>query len=1090
MRRHGKRITAVLLSSAMIVTTVWGGMVLKKSSAGATVSVVPEKLLSEYDGNITYGTNLYVWAGDKAFDPKNYHPDGNIGEDERVAYEEGNIDLTPGATSNVVYRITDEKGESRLKLYTFTSVSDKSSSTVHSGKQDDVIYGLKKSSSFGGRVPADYSDCGRTYTNDRELNIVKGDEYYPQLSFQNYDPDEFVVSVSDGRVDTAKNGTYEITYSVSPVSDARMYWNEKYTVNVLDKETENMGMKVTAGDNIIHATVTDENGNDTEVYKGCDYNLNAGVKTITVHNRRGHEAEADITVKRNGKTLKMSDVISSTKKSGDDLIIYLKKGYDYEGVEITLSDDSLEKELLMKPDNAVNGGWENHASSGIVTDRAGETQVKTIASGIRNLLGDALGINTVNAASNIKQGAVLNAVSGVAVSHTCEEYHNGAPTGVSVFDGVQVKFSKKKLASLIDDLVSSEGLGIVSTDDIPLSMYLNCVDHGDAGYYMSQLTKSMLTYTNAYLRNDNNTYYVEIVGEYHAAGRQRLMGAIKIQVEKKPAYIQIVKKTDAGGSPGVVAGAVYGVFKTEAGAKSGKSPLFKLTLDKNGKATTGKSQAEKLRTGTKYYIRELVNPKGTYLNKKVYTVKTTNDGTTKNKAVRLSTVNKPWRTRISVHKKETGTNKDLSGAKFEVSQWNGSKYVTAKSVGDNGVITTDSKGNASTGWLYYTKANRGKWRIEETEAPKGHKNNHARKDIQINKDNAKDSEEAPLEWTVNNPLTTEKGYISIQKVVSDINGNDVSDEYDLAATFTVYSDSNLKKKVTTITTKGTTGYGKSSAIPTGTYYVKETSWNAGYEPADKNSVKTVNVTKNATTAIEAKPGLNAREVGNQIPWYAGLAARKLDAVTGEPLQGAEFTFYEWNGRRYMPIETRKTGSDGYAKIDVDEHLVRWNRTNMGMFAVAETKAPEGYTIDDTSMKYLVINEQNKNSIAEFTEFTDTQKGYLDITKIIEDGLGNRDNTMDLSSKLLGISYGLYTDKGCTKPVSGLDNITLNKNGHFKSGPLVPGTYYLRENTLNREIFANRPGLFVEVTIYPGKTTYLNGEKGLSYDNVTWDDTIW
>lgn len=31
---------------------------------------------------------------------------------------------------------------------------------------------------------------------------------------------------------------------------------------------------------------------------------------------------------------------------------------------------------------------------------------------------------------------------------------------------------------------------------------------------------------------------------------------------------------------------------------------------------------------------------------------------------------------------------------------------------------------------------------------------------------------------------------------------------------------------------------------------------------------------------------------------------------------------------------------------------------------------------------------------------------------------------------------------------------------------------------------------MEVTIYPGKTTYLNGEKGLSYDNRTWDNTIW
>lgn len=491
MRRRTKRITAVLLSSAMIVTTVWGGTMLKKSSADATVSVVPEKLLSEYDGNITYGTNLYVWAGDKAFDPKNYHPDGNLGEDERVAYEEGSIDLTPGATSNVVYRITDEKGESRLRLYTFTSVSDKSSSTVRSGKQDDVIYGLKKSPSFGGQVPADYTDSGISHENERELSITRGDEYYPQLSFQNYDSDEYVMSISDGEVDTTKPGTYEITYSVSPVSDARMYWHEKYTVNVTEKPAESMGMKVVADDNIIHATVTDENGNDTEVFKGCDYNLNAGVKTITVQNRREHSAEADITVKRNGRTIENSEVIRDTERKGDDLIITLRNDYDYRGVEITLGNGKLQDELLSRPDNAVNGGWESHANTGIITDKKSDTTVKTMASNISDLISDTLGIKTVNAASNIKQGTVLKAVSGMAVSHTCEEYHNGAPTGVSVFDGVQVRFSKNKLVSLIDDIVSSEGLGIVSTGDVPTSMYLNCVDHGDAGYYMSQLTKSI-----------------------------------------------------------------------------------------------------------------------------------------------------------------------------------------------------------------------------------------------------------------------------------------------------------------------------------------------------------------------------------------------------------------------------------------------------------------------------------------------------------------------------------------------------------------------------------------------------------------------
>ena len=317
MRGRARKITTMLLSSALVVITVCGGIVLKKSNADNTASVIPGEYLKEYSGNITYGTNLYVWSGDKAFDQKNYHPDGNLGENESVTYEEGQLDLTPGATSDVIYRITDEKGESRLRLYTFTAVSDKSSSTVRSGKQDEVIYGLKKSPSFGGQVPADYQDSGISHENERKLSITRGDEYYPQLSFQNYDSDEFVVSISDGEVDTSKPGTYEITYSVSPVSDARMYWHEKYTVNVTEKPAESMGMKVAADDNIIHATVTDENGNDTEVFKGCDYNLNAGVKTITVQNRREHAAEADITVKRNGRTIENSEVIRDTERNGD-----------------------------------------------------------------------------------------------------------------------------------------------------------------------------------------------------------------------------------------------------------------------------------------------------------------------------------------------------------------------------------------------------------------------------------------------------------------------------------------------------------------------------------------------------------------------------------------------------------------------------------------------------------------------------------------------------------------------------------------------------------------------------------------------------
>lgn len=102
MRGRARKITTMLLSSALVVITVCGGIVLKKSNADNTASVIPGEYLKEYSGNITYGTNLYVWSGDKAFDQKNYHPDGNLGENESVTYEEGQLDLTPGATSDVI----------------------------------------------------------------------------------------------------------------------------------------------------------------------------------------------------------------------------------------------------------------------------------------------------------------------------------------------------------------------------------------------------------------------------------------------------------------------------------------------------------------------------------------------------------------------------------------------------------------------------------------------------------------------------------------------------------------------------------------------------------------------------------------------------------------------------------------------------------------------------------------------------------------------------------------------------------------------------------------------------------------------------
>lgn len=1087
-----KKGLVLLLVTALFLTGVYASNIIVQDKGKDVQAEDDAKLIEEYSkkygDNVNVGAHLYVWSGDKAFSPKEYLPDGMLSENETIEYHDGVIDFTPGATSVVVYRVLAEK-YSVYKLYLFTAVSKKESATVRSEKINDVIYGLSKSEGFTGYVPSDYTECGQMYESDRELTVQKGSVCCPEFAHWNYNSNDFVLTIKGGSVNTEKNGTYTLTYEVAPVSDASMNWYEKYTIHVTDAESENKGMKVTVSDSVVHAAVTDTNGNDSEIYLGREFNLNAGVKSIKVQNLRGYEAYADIEILKNGKSVDKNDFISSEKEQDGSYIITFKNGYDYRGLEVKLANRKAAESLMNKSDNVCNGGWDNNENAGIEVDDYDETQGKTFADAIISDITDSF-VTVVKADSEVKQKNIKKMVSDLKWNHSADEYHNGVPTGRKIYDGVRVYFSKSKLTNALKELAESEGMSLVSKSDVPGYLDIYCIDHGDAGYESNQLSLSLLDYVTAYLMKDKKgEYYIHICAMFHSKGRQRIGGkAVNIKLEEQSAYLKIVKKTKVKGeNVGVVKGAVYGIFAKKADAEAKKRELFKLTLDGKGKAITTEKQAKKLSPGKKYYVRELSNPIGTDLNNKIYKIEATNKNTVKAKAVKLNVENKPWDFSIQIHKEERNTKKNLSGAKFEVREWNGKEYQIKKDVGNNGILVTDYKGDASTGKLYYTKTNQGKFRITEIEAPLGYINNHATKNYQITKENAASTE--PLLWTVDNGEENPKGYISIRKMAVDSKGKDVSKDLDLTAVFNIYSDAACKNVYTTITTNKN-GYGKlGNAIQAGTYYIKEISWANGTTPFDKDYTKGVKVEKNKTTVIKANP--KTEILGLQKQWGAGLQAEKLDSVTGKPVGGAEFTFYEWNGASYVPITKRISDkTTGIAKIDIEENLVKWTTTNQGRFAVKETKAPDNYEIDDKSMKSVTISASNANELVPFEAFTDTPGGWLDITKIIVDGLGNKDMNYDFSSKALGITYGIYYDSACKKAVSGYESIILEKNGHFRTGYLRPGTYYLRENTLNSFLFSNKAGKSVQFLIMPGTVTYLNGEKGLSYDGVVWDNSIW
>lgn len=1088
MKKIAKRGLILIIISVLFLTTVYAGSVIFTDNTNADSENKVKELLEEYSSvygdDITLGGELYVWAGDINFNPKEYLPDGNLREGETVEYVNGNIDLTPGTISPVIYKF-NAKEEIRYELFVFTSVSRKYSSNVGSDKKDNIIYGISKSENFGGYVPGDYTESNRTYENSRELTIVKGSKFYPEFSNMNYNPDDYVVSISEGNLNTDKTGTYSLKYSISPISDAQMNWFETYKINVVDKEQENKGIRVVAGDNTIHATVRDENGNDSEVFMGNEYNLNAGIERITVQNLRGYDAYADIEVLKDGKPVNKDNIIKSAGKVDNDYVIEFKS-YNYKGYEIRLSNNKVLSELLNKPSNTVNGGWDDHTKDDeIIVDELKEDSPKTFSSTIKGIF-DSFTTNAEAAESSVTSKSVKSAISSLAISHTCQEYHNGQPTGVTVFDGVKVNLSKNKLISLIKDMLDNYGLQLTSESGISTQMYLNCVDHGKAGYYTSQLSQGYITYVTAYLMKDGNKYRVVVQGQYYGSGRQRLNGSFSIGVETVTTSISIHKDTKAGNSKvGEVQGAEFNVYTKKKDANKNKNRLITLVTDKNGNATTNSKQSAKLKQNETYYIKEVKAPKGANLSDKVYTVTTPNNSS---KAVKLNVVNTCMWIQPVIYKYDADDKKiPIKDAKFTVSEWNGKKYVKKTT------LTTGSDGYATSAKLYYTKTNQGKWRIKETDVPKPYKvDTKAVRDYQISSKNANQVLNGKEVWEVPNKSISRKAAIGVEKMVVDGADKNVSNKISKYATFTIYNAEKGGKAITSFST-GKDGKGVSKKCLTAasegtTYWVEETWWGKGMEPYERGKRTEVKVKPNEIKYIKAS--VSNRSAGLQKIWECGLRALKIDTTTGDPLAGATFTFYEWNGSKYVPITdgTKVSGADGYATIGINEHKVLYTDINQGRFAVAETIAPDGYSIDNPEMHFVTITSADNGKMVDFDkfEFRDTPFGWFDLTKIIVDAEGNLETGYDFADIVLDIHYGVYLDRECTKPLNGYQDIVLGEDGHFTSGRVAPKTYYLKETRLNSTIFSNRAGATVEFEVKANQTTYLDGRYGIRYGtNGNW-----
>ena len=266
----------------------------------------------------------------------------------------------------------------------------------------------------------------------------------------------------------------------------------------------------------------------------------------------------------------------------------------------------------------------------------------------------------------------------------------------------------------------------------------------------------------------------------------------------------------------------------------------------------------------------------------------------------------------------------LAGAEFTVSGPNGFKEV----------VTTNKNGVASLENLQW-----GTYKVQETKAPEGYNLNNEIQTVQVTSSSVGQVQDL----TFND--TQILGKLNITKTGKD----GVKLE---GAEFTVSGPNGFNKIVTT----NKYGVASSDNLQWGIYTIKETKAPLGYKLSDK--VQSVIINSEEVSQVQSLTFNDTQILG------------KLDITKtgkdGVKLEGAEFTVSGPNG--FKEIVT--TNKDGVASLE----NLQW-----GTYKVQETKAPEGYNLNN-EVKTIQVTNSSVGQVQDLT-FNDTQiLGKLDITR--------------------------------------------------------------------------------------------------------------
>ena len=361
------------------------------------------------------------------------------------------------------------------------------------------------------------------------------------------------------------------------------------------------------------------------------------------------------------------------------------------------------------------------------------------------------------------------------------------------------------------------------------------------------------------------------------------------EIPNYPLNSLVIKKTDAITSE-MLEGAAFEVRKVSEDISGNSGTIIgRYTTDSSGIIVitgleAGAYLIEEVQAPTNYLISE--NSKQQAWLKA--------DGTS---VVEVTFANYPYGS-LLITKVDALTNKPLSNATFQVTTGDGT--VVGNS---NGMYTTNSDGE-----ILIPNLKPGSYVVTERIAPEGYACDTKPQTIAIGTDGA-----TYKVHFQNQPMCS----LVILKKDAD-NGNPLS-----GAQFKVTtSKGDVIGRNNGIFTTDSNGSITISYLAKDSYIVEEVKAPDGYALEEQSKTIALDYGKTYTLEFTNKK-------------MTSLVVKKIDAVTGEPLPGAKFFVEKQNGEHVGEYTTDNTGTILLPTLDPDWYVVR------------ETKAPEGYILDET-----------------------------------------------------------------------------------------------------------------------------------------------